>query len=553
MEHSEEKAAEDEVKKNCPLEKASIWSRLCFWWLVPLLRTGSKKPIEAEDLWDIPGSSESSLLGDRFQDSWERNAITTKTRYPLAKTIFQTIGYRFYMMAILLTFQNSIMRQSQSVLLVYFLRNLRNHGIEFSTGLYGLGLVLTNFLFTFGNRPIIFELSRVGMDIRIACSNLIYRRCLRLSKEALAETSVGKIVNLLSNDVSRFNDCFRWMTYLLTAPFSIIVGTVLVWWMLGVTALVGFVVLALTLVIQSYMGNLIGKRLTKIASKTDARVNVINEILKAIKIIKMYAWEASMSESVKEARDSEMKGFNFVNNLQALLLTLHQCCDKIVILSMLAAYVWTGHHVSAEEVFFAVKTFTHIQSDVLLFSSAIVTAKKTAVTIARIQTFLLLADCDSPGLSLSPDTPCEYGLHMEGVSSSWTEVQGTPSKHVLSNGTIRRPAKIGYVSQEPWIFSGTIEENILLGQPMDEQRFQEVISCCALETDLSTFPAGRKTFIGDRGITLSGGQKARVSLARAIYQDADLYLLDDPLSSVDTRVGKHIFEECILRQLKENC
>ena len=112
-------------------------------------------------------------------------------------------------------------------------------------------------------------------------------------------------------------------------------------------------------------------------------------------------------------------------------------------------------------------------------------------------------------------------------------------------GTITRTGTIAYVPQIAWVFSGTIRENILFGEPYDETRYTRIIKACALMDDIQHFPNLDQTVVGERGNVLSGGQRARVSLARALYADAELYVLDDPLSSVDLKVGEHIFDECI--------
>ncbi|XP_025194322.1 probable multidrug resistance-associated protein lethal(2)03659 isoform X2 [Melanaphis sacchari] len=121
----------------------------------------------------------------------------------------------------------------------------------------------------------------------------------------------------------------------------------------------------------------------------------------------------------------------------------------------------------------------------------------------------------------------------------------------VSNGEISVRGVISYASQEPWIFSGTVQQNIIFGSPMDKERFEQIIDICALKSDLEHFPLGDQTIVGERGVTLSGGQKARINLARAVYKQADIYLFDDPLSAVDVRVGKHLFEKCIGSYLKE--
>lgn len=124
--------------------------------------------------------------------------------------------------------------------------------------------------------------------------------------------------------------------------------------------------------------------------------------------------------------------------------------------------------------------------------------------------------------------------------------QGTFNIKHPSSGS---PLKIAYASQSPWIFAGTIKDNIIFGEQYDENRFREVVRVCELERDLSLFAKAENELIGERGVTLSGGQRARVSLARSIYTDADLYVMDDPLSAVDPSVGRSLFENCICRYL----
>ena len=115
----------------------------------------------------------------------------------------------------------------------------------------------------------------------------------------------------------------------------------------------------------------------------------------------------------------------------------------------------------------------------------------------------------------------------------------------ITSGNIACKGTLVYVPQTAWVFSGTIRENVLFGQPYDEPKYTRVMDACALTEDIKRLPEYDQTVVGERGEVLSGGQRARVSLARAVYSDADIYLLDDPLSAVDFTVGKHIFEKCI--------
>ena len=113
------------------------------------------------------------------------------------------------------------------------------------------------------------------------------------------------------------------------------------------------------------------------------------------------------------------------------------------------------------------------------------------------------------------------------------------------SGTVAFNGTVAYVPQIPWVFSGTVRDNILFGRHLDIKRYNEILDVCCMQPDLQNFSKGDLTEIGHRGVSLSGGQRVRVSLARALYSAADIYLLDDPLSAVDAKVGKHLFNNCI--------
>lgn len=119
----------------------------------------------------------------------------------------------------------------------------------------------------------------------------------------------------------------------------------------------------------------------------------------------------------------------------------------------------------------------------------------------------------------------------------------------IKSGNISTRGKVAYVSQHPWIFTGTVRDNILFGQTFDKNRYHRVLDVCDLNEDISRFPKGDMSVTGQRGVTLSGGQRVRVSLARAIYSNADIYLLDDPLSALDAKVGQYVMDECICNEL----
>lgn len=121
----------------------------------------------------------------------------------------------------------------------------------------------------------------------------------------------------------------------------------------------------------------------------------------------------------------------------------------------------------------------------------------------------------------------------------------------ISGGSMTVEGVISYSSQEPWLFSGSVRDNILFGEEYNEERYKEVVRVCALQSDFDMFPFGDRTLVGEKGKSISGGQKARINLARCVYKEADIYLLDDPLSAVDANVGKQLYDQCVKQFLKE--
>lgn len=107
------------------------------------------------------------------------------------------------------------------------------------------------------------------------------------------------------------------------------------------------------------------------------------------------------------------------------------------------------------------------------------------------------------------------------------------------------------MTQEPWIQHGTVRDNILFGRPYDANKYRAVLDCCALNADLRLMADGDQTQVGDNGVTLSGGQKVRIALARAVYQDKTIYLMDDILSAVDAQVARHLVDSLLVDHLKD--
>ncbi|EPY75990.1 multidrug resistance-associated protein 4 isoform 2, partial [Camelus ferus] len=256
---------------------------------------------------------------------------------------------------------------------------------------------------------------------------------------------------------------------------------------------------------------------SKTAAFTDVRIRTMNEVITGIRIIKMYAWEKSFADLITNLRRKEISKILRSSYLRGMNLASFFTASKIIVFVTFTTYVLLGNVITASRVFVAVTLYGAVRLTVtLFFPSAIEKVSEAVVSIRRIKSSLLSA-----------------------VLGELPPSQGLVSVH----------GRIAYVSQQPWVFSGTVRSNILFGKKYEKERYEKVIKACALKKDLQLLEDGDLTVIGDRGTTLSGGQKARVNLARAVYQDADIYLLDDPLSAVDAEVSRHLFELCICQAL----
>nr|XP_009665672.1 PREDICTED: multidrug resistance-associated protein 4 isoform X2 [Struthio camelus australis] len=422
------------------------------------------------------------------------------------------------------------------------------------------------------------------MKLRVAMCHMIYRKALRLSNIAMAKTTTGQIVNLLSNDVNKFDQVTIFLHFLWAGPIQAIAVTVLLWMEIGPSCLAGMAVLIILLPVQTCIGRLFSSLRSKTAAFTDVRIRTMNEVISGMKIIKMYAWEKSFAELVNGLRRKEIAMVMKSSYLRGLNLASFFVASKITVFMTFMAYVLLGNVISASRVFVAVSLYGAVRLTVtLFFPAAVERVSEAVVSIRRIKNFLILDE-------VSHFKPQLHGgnenviLHVQDLTCYWDKSLESPALQQLSftvrrgellavigpvgagkssllsavlgelpkdKGLINVSGRIAYVSQQPWVFSGTVRSNILFDKEYEKEKYEKVLKACALKKDMELLANGDLTVIGDRGATLSGGQKARVNLARAVYQDADIYLLDDPLSAVDAEVGRHLFEKCICQALHQ--
>ncbi|XP_049854965.1 ATP-binding cassette sub-family C member 4-like [Schistocerca gregaria] len=581
----------DTTRRKCnpnPRATANPVSVLFFWWLKDLFKKGTEKDLEIDDLYDALKRDNSQDLGNRLEANWkyELKRVQGKhgTKPSLTRAIFKTFIGQYVIHGLMLGFYHLILRIAQPIFLAAVIRHFTNNEVVSRQEMYwysgALILSCVISLFIMHHSTLIAQC--VGMRVRVACCSLVYRKIMRLSKISLGQTAAGQMVNLLSNDVNRFDLVPLFLQFIWITPIQAVIATYFIWQFVGWASIIGVTGLFLqTVPVQSYMSTLTTKFRMQTAIRSDDRIRLMNEIISGIQVIKMYAWEKPFEKMVHFARSREIRVLRGASYLRGIHCAFMVFTERTSLYITLVAYTLLGHSVTAEKVFSLAQFFNALQLCMAIcYPSAVQFSAEAKVSIRRLEAFLMQEE-HVPRVINGPAEEKgthENGLVMKGVCAKWapgsiSETLSSINLHVkpgklcavigpvgagkssllhavlgelpITGGSISADEKISYASQDPWLFVGSVRQNILFGQPYDSKKYREVIRACALTRDFELFPYGDKTVVGERGVALSGGQRARINLARAVYRNADLYLLDDPLSAVDTHVGKQLYEDCI--------
>ncbi|XP_041803743.1 canalicular multispecific organic anion transporter 1 isoform X2 [Chelmon rostratus] len=417
----------------------------------------------------------------------------------------------------------------------------------------------------------------LGMKVRTAIMAAVYKKALVVSNEARKESTVGETVNLMSADAQRFNDVTNFIHLLWSCPLQIILSIVFLWLELGPSVLAGLGVMVLMVPINGLLATKARKFQIENMKFKDKRLKIMNEILNGIKILKLYAWEPSFQTQVDDIRNEELKVMKKFAYLTSVSTFIFSCAPALVSLVTFAVFVGVSSDnvLTAEKAFTSISLFNILRFPLAMLPMLIAAIVQTTVSRKRLEKFLGGEDLESD--TVRHDPTFSSAVSIRNSSFSWEREAEPLLKNVsldikpgqlvavvgavgsgksslmsallgemhCSKGFINIQGSLAFAPQQAWIQNATLRDNILFGSPLDEKRFQEVIQACALAPDLELLPGGVLTEIGEKGINLSGGQKQRVSLARAAYSQADVYLLDDPLSAVDSHVGKHLFDKVI--------
>ncbi|XP_013107786.2 probable multidrug resistance-associated protein lethal(2)03659 isoform X2 [Stomoxys calcitrans] len=614
------------IRPKNPYSSANFFSRWSFWWMKDLFRRGFQGPLEDEELYQHHKEFDSARLTEKFSHLWDKEC--TRKDPSVVRLIVKAYGAVFLPLGLLYSICESTTKALQPLFLgglVAYFASGQTSITKDNAYLFAGGIVLCSIIPVLTFHPFIFYIFQVGTKIRLALSGLVYRKCQQISKSASNDGLRARAINILSNDLGRFDVALCFLHDLWKGPTESLLIGYLMYREIGISAVIGVAFMLSFIPLQAWAGKKAAYYRQKTAERTDLRVKLMNEIIQGIQVIKMYAWERSFAKVIADVRLKEVKAIRGTSYIHAAL----SCTSMISPLSVflaLVSYVYLGDALTAKRVYTVSSYFNMLNDSMVHFwPLAITFIAEAYVSARRCKEFLLDGDQAEAPLKLEKKSKKKYendDLNKNKLdknesigkydsnplpeSSPIKKVRtlnvGAPSKCIIlrdtcatwetnalpgfrnsaveklnaqimnktlaaivgpvgsgkttflnvllgeveiDSGEVLVNGKVSYCSQEPWIFEGTVRDNVVFVEDFNERRYKRVLKVCALERDLELLPRGDLTIVGERGVSLSGGQKARINLARAVYRKADIYLLDDPLSAVDTHVGKHIFERCI--------
>ncbi|KAL1726027.1 P-loop containing nucleoside triphosphate hydrolase protein [Schizophyllum commune] len=448
---------------------------------------------------------------------------------------------------------------------------------------------------------------RTAIRAEAIITQLIYEHALRLrttagsTKQSISEVDaqsnadnfLGRLNTLVTTDLQNVVNGRDFILILVYIPLNVVMAMVFLYTILGWGALVGLGVIILSLPLPGLSARLIQTFDKERLKRTDARVQSITEVLGVVRMLKLFGWERKMKDKISQQRDDELKYLLRRRIVEKSSEVIVYIIPIAVMLATYATYTAIMHEpLSAAIVFSSMAVFDILRKMIGLSMNIVTLAATAKVSLDRINAFLNpaksnLLDAFDISRDVQPpaDPPSRDAIGLKDAIFAWSDDTDTfklraDSEVRFKSGKVNlivgptgsgktnlllallgemkyaptsssswinlpRDAGVAYAAQESWVQNDTIKENILFGAPFDSERYEQVLHQCALKRDLALFDAGDETEVGEKGVTLSGGQKARITLARAVYSSASILLLDDILAALDVHTAKWVVEKCM--------
>ncbi|KAK1262158.1 ABC transporter C family member 9 [Acorus gramineus] len=578
-----------EDKWDSPYGRATFIQLVTFSWLNPLFAAGIKKPLEQDEIPDVDVKDSAKFSSHSFDDSLnnakERNGGSHKPS-SIYKAIFIFVRRKAAINASFAVVSAATSYVGPSLIddFVKFLNDKKNRNLK-SGYLLALAFLSAKMIEVVAQRQWIFGARQLGCRLRAALISQIYKKGLRLSSQSRQGHTSGEIINYMSVDIQRITDLMWYANTIWMLPIQISLAIYVLYTNLGLGSLAGLAATALVMACNVPLTRIQKRLQSKIMEAKDERMKATSEVLRNMRSLKLQAWDMRYLHKLDGLRKIECSWLWKSARLNALSAFIFWGSPTLISAATFGACILMGIPLTAGRVLSALATFRMLQDPIFNLPDLLSVLAMAKVSGDRIASYLQEDEIHSDAVESLPRNEAEFEIEINNGRFSWDlgssdgptlsgihlnikrgmkvaicGAVGSGKSSLLScilgeipklSGKVKISGTKAYVPQSPWILTGNVRENILFGKPFDNGKYQKTVEACALMKDFELFATGDLTEIGERGINMSGGQKQRIQIARAVYQDADIYLLDDPFSAVDAHTGTQLFKNCLMGMLKE--
>uniref|UniRef100_A0A3B3TTS7 ATP-binding cassette, sub-family C (CFTR/MRP), member 8 n=1 Tax=Poecilia latipinna TaxID=48699 RepID=A0A3B3TTS7_9TELE len=612
----------------------NLLSKATYWWMNTFITSAHRRPIDLKVIGKLPIAMRALTNYIKLRQEFEEQKpqgtapqgpkwIWLALRKAFGRPLILSITFRI--MADLLGFagplcisgivhhiskDNRTIQQPMKLLGIYFISSK-----EFLENAYVLAVLL--FITLLLQRTFLqasyYVAIETGINLRGAIQTKIYNKIMRLctSNMSMGELNVAQICNLVAIDTNQLMWFFFLCPNLWAMPVQIILGVILLYYLLGISALIGATVIAVLAPVQYFVATKLSQTQKNTLEYSSERLKKTNELLRGIKLLKLYAWEHIFRDSVEETRGKELTSLQAFALYTSISIFMNAAIPIAAVLTTFVVHVHISEDadLSPAVAFASLSLFHILVTPLFLLSSVVRSTVKALVSVQKLSEFF---SSDEIGEEQEPKATVSsvlvsyetqiylllllFFLHVflsrllncfQITSGYFTWTDGPPtlsdvdikipfgkltmivgqvgcgkSSLLLAalgemqrvSGTViwnRKRCPVAYASQKPWLLNSSVVENITFEMPMIKSRYKAVIEACSLQPDIDILPQGDQTEIGERGIILSGGQKQRISVARALYQQTNVVFLDDPFSALDIHLSDHLMQDGILKLLRE--
>lgn len=571
-----------DAKKNTKITgyvTASLLNRAFWIWLNPVLSKGASTTLQIEDIPELSPEDRADRLYTLLTSNWPGD----QSKHPTTMAIIKSFKGQFAFIA-MLAFCRAISMYVGPALIQSFSSFLESSPRYYSEGYLLVAILLVaKFVEVLTTHHYQFLSGKLGMTIRSSLITSIYRKGLKLSNSSRQSHGTGQIVNYMSVDVQQINDSIVQLNNTWMLPLQVVIALLILYQAIGVATFAGLVTMILFAAVITQNSRVLKKSSMEVMMKKDVRMKLTTEVLNYMKIIKLQAWEDYFQKKVEDGRSEEYKSLTKFQSALAFNIFVVNVSTSVVAVISFWVCLLVDSNFTAAKAFTVISTFNILSEPIRTFPQAVITLSQAFVSLKRLDKYFLSGELAGYVRRDNPSVP-SHSVIVENGEFTWDEEQPSPILKDINiklqqgqlvaivgtvgagkssllaallgempklRGNVEVYGTTAYVPQTAWIQSGTVQENILFGLPLDRAKYHRTVKVCALEQDFAMFEFGDQTEIGERGINLSGGQKQRIQLARAVYQDSDVYLLDDVFSAVDAHTGSALFKDCLLDALRK--